>query len=201
MEPIRGNNYIAVRVRKDFCHPSYWENDKKQYGELEDNGEYGHLFIHKKEDETDSYGNAFGEGYLYCGGCDTIFNSDEESMEVYEKSDEILCAHCARDYVKENIKEFLNEGLPNFNRPLPSVNLEALQLDDIPGLTHAPEDVQGWASSIPTNDYGRGTYKDAIKAIVERGNKWLIVTGGPNVTHNICAVAVDVYEYEEAIKA
>lgn len=199
MEPLRTNNHSSVRVRKEFCHPSYWENDSRKYGELEPNGEFGILYLHKKCDASESYGTQLGEEYEYCEECDTVFSEDEWSAQIYEKTGEILCSHCAREYVQENLGEFLETGLPNFDRPLPSINLSALDVDSNPKIRHAPEDTQGWSANmpVPKSDIGHGSYRDAIKAIVERGNKWLIVIGGANVTHNICAVAVDVYEYNE----
>ena len=201
MEPIKGKNYVTVRVREEFCHSSYWQTEHgKQYGKLEDDGKFGILYIHKKCDASEDYSTVLGEGYEYCEGCNTEFNSDDLSMAIYEKSDEILCAVCATEFVKENLSEFLNSGLPNFDKTIRSVNLNAQDLDGIPNLRHCPEDNQGWCSSVDpvgTTDEGHGTFKEAIEAIVARGNKWLVITGGPNVTHNICSVAVDVYEYSE----
>ena len=200
MKQIRTKNFAQVRVRKDFCHSSYWNNnDKKVYGHLDDDGVYGVLFLHTRC-TSDDYSTELGEGFEACECCNTVFSDEEFSGELYEKTGDILCAHCARDYVEENLEEFLNSGLPNFESTLPSVNLNALSVNHNTKLRVAPEDTQGWCSSImphETRDIGHGTYEDAIKAIVDRGNKWLIVVGRSGVTHNVCAVAVTVYEYED----
>jgi len=199
MKEIRSKKYTVMRVRKDFCHSSYWDKQGKQYGHLEDNNEFGILYLHSRCTANENeWPTVYGEGYEYCEGCNTVFNNESMSYEIYEKSGNVLCPHCARDYVLEHLNEFLQEGLPDFTGQLPSINLDALSLKH-PKLREAPEDIQGWCSSIAphyTRDIGHGTYEDAIKAIVERGNKWLIIIGGPGVTHNVCSIAVTVYEYE-----
>jgi len=185
----------TIRVRKDFCHSSYWNPKGRQYGYLEENQEFGHLYTCL---ECDPQGE-LPEGYEWCEECNTLFNDESLSMSIYEKSGALLCAYCAKDYVQEHLEDFVQKGIPDFDRTLPSVNLDALPLEH-PKLRRAPEDAQGWSASmtVPETDRGYGTFREAIKAIVARDNKWLIVVGGAGVTHNICSVAVDVYEYIEA---
>lgn len=192
---ILDQNHSSFRVREDFCHPSYWKDDGRQYGRLEDGTGFGILYLHQKCDASEAHGNPLGEEYEHCEGCDTVFHSDDLSIEIYKRSGETLCPYCARDYVLEHLDEFANEGLPDFNKPLPSINLAGMGLDH-PRLREAPEDIQGWAASmsVPRNDRGYGTYRDAIKAVVDRGNRWIVAIGGPSVTHNICAVSVTVHE-------
>jgi hypothetical protein len=200
-EPITSQeDIVKVYVRRDFCHSSYWENDnKKIYGEIKDET-FGYLYIHKAEAEEseNNYGTPMGEDYEWCNGCGVIFSDRDLSTKIYEASGELLCPVCAHDYVKDNIEEFLNEGMPDLEKGhIPSINLDEEDLTDIPNLVRAPEDTQGWCSSIDpihTHDIGHGTWQEALKAVVDRGHKWLIHTTS---TNNCCAISVEVYEYIE----
>ena len=193
MEPIpKDAQHTTIRVRRDFCHSSYWEHTKNEwYGYLEKNGEFGHLYTCERCAPKDIH----MEGYEWCEGCDTLFNDESLSIGIYEKSGMILCPYCAREYILENIDEFTNEGMPNFDKPIPSINLDALELEH-PRLKLSNGSAQGWCASIPVpkSDIGYGTWRDEIARIVEREHKWLVIVGGAGVTHNICSIAVDVYE-------
>jgi hypothetical protein len=201
----------GVFVRVGFCHPSYWHptitkyyntstrevRAPYRYGKLEKNGEFGTLYLHRKCDASSEYNNSLGEGYMECDSCNATFNDDEFSVNIYEITGDVYCSECAAEYVKDNIKDFISYKMPNFNKRLSATNLDDASLEGVKGLRVAPEDSQGWSASIwvPDGDRGKGTYQEAIEAIVGRGNGWLIITGGPGVTHNICATAVTVYEY------
>jgi hypothetical protein len=200
MDEITTDDYTIAPVKADFCHSSYWEggtSKTKLYGKLNEDGKSGVLYICKECNAEDDYGNPMGEGYEWCNDCGNIFNSQDMSMSIYEASGDILCTECAHDYVKEHIEDFLNEGMPNLeDGPIPSVNLGEEDITDVPNLVRAPEDTQGWCSSIDpvhTTDYGRGTWMDALKAVVARKHKWLILT---TTTNNCCSLSIEVYEYK-----
>ena len=86
---------IKVWVKSDFCHSSYWgdNKDEKSYGTLEPDGVHGYLFLHSKCDASDQ-SSAFGEGFEYCSTCGVLFNEDDLNMPDYEITDEIHCPDC-----------------------------------------------------------------------------------------------------------